>query len=605
VNEDLYGTTPPETEPPATVDEPASSEATVPSDWGGEVAEPGATYASGWDGDAWTTEEPEGPQTTEVLLTTAPTAAPVLATPRRSRAWLWAIPVALLVAACGYLVVQNRAAAATVDALTTRVPQLLLPPGAPNPLAAQLASVKEDAGWGNFLQAQKRAAAVQLPPGLQGEMPGTPEGPGPGDPTVPSVTPQAEAFFAAHADLERRFTQYADQARALRDQGHDVQPLRDLRQRILDAASGGDVKQVTALLDQFEQGLRGLGGAPRSPSGGGELQQVVGEFQKAFEQAERENRDPRAAVALMRQAEAAVQAGDRAKALEIARKALVAMQRAPRNAGGAPRRPGGPAGPLPGQAERVLQAAFQMLDQEERDLAITHQAVDQALSAQLAEDPGKAREVLATAREALVRIHDRRVDFSARLSGTPPTAGESRPPQAGEAPGPGPRPGTPAPRQLDIPREVLEQFSGLLDQVREMDAEEYQSLRQRIARRLIGAILGEPGAEGAWLTLPPGLTPEQRIREKLRAAEEPYKLRKQQGEDVTALEELLREVRQDLAAARLIAAEGKVDAVLRQLGLLPKEPPRPEPPPLSLEREPAPALPPPPAGSEGELEAGG
>ena len=572
MNDDLHPAMPPEEEPPVAAAMPEKPEAAPP-----------AFLAQDW-ADLAGEEEPEEPEAFYYLPPEEPAAAPVVVA-ARPRAWLWAIPVVVLVAACAYLAVQNRAAAATVDALTTRVPQLLLPAGAQNPLAAQLGSVSQDAGSWNFLRAQKKAAAIELPLGLQGQMPEGAPGPGPETNPPANVTPQAEAFFKAHPDLEQRLTQYADQARALRDQGKEVQPLRDLRQQILDAAGLGNVPQVTTLLDQFAQGLRDLGGLPEA----GDMQQVVGDFQKAFEKAQKENRDPRAAVALMRQAEAAAQAGKRAEAVEIARKALAALQRAPRmGGGGAARRPVGPGAPPPGQAERVLQVTFQMLDQEERDLAATHQAVDQALSAQLQDNPAKVREVLATAREALIRIHDRRGEFSARLAGKQPSGGGRTPPGGPEpAPGP-PRPGVRPPGPIEVPQEALEKFSQLMDTARGLTPEEYHKIRLVIARRMIGMVLGEPGPGEARLNLPPGLSPEERIREKLRAAQEPYTLLRLQGKDVSALTDLLREVREDLAAERLIAAEGKVDAALRQLGLLPKEQPPTGPPPLSLEREPQP-----------------
>ncbi len=569
MNDDLHPAMPPEEEPP--------DAAAVPEE--PEVAPP-AFLAQDWEGLA---EEEEPPESEAYYY--APVEEPVAAVPaaRRSRTWLWAVPVALLVAACAYLVVQNRAAAATVETLTTRVPQLLLPTGTQNPLAAQLSSVSQDAGSWNFLRAQKKAASIELPLGLQGQMPGLgPRGPAETGP-APGATPQAEAFFMEHPDLNQRFTMYADQARALRDQGQDVQPLRDVRTQIFNAATQGDVRQVTSLLDQFAQGLRQLGGNPEA----GDMQQVVGDFQKAFEKAQKENRDPRAAVALMHQAEAAVQAGKRAEAVEIARKALAALQRAPRvSGGGTGRRPGGLGGPAPGQPEQVLQATFQMLDQEERDLAATHQAVDQALSAQLQDNPAKVREVLATARESLIRIHDRRAEFSVRLAGKQPPQ-ESSPP-GGEGPGTGlgPRPQL---GPLKVPEEALEQFSQLIDTARGLTPEEYHSIRLVIARRMIGMILGEPGPGEGWRNLPP----QERIRQKLRAAQEPYMLRREYGEDISALTDLLREAREDLAANRLIAAEKKADAVLRELGLLPKEKPptAPLPPPLTLERQPQPLLP--------------
>lgn len=578
MNDDLDSASPEEETPaqPGPVPEP---EETLP-----------AFLASDWS------PLPEEARSAEPEVEYLPPEWPAAAHRTRSRAWLWAIPTILLVAACAYLVVQNRAAAATVAALSIRLPQLLLPPGSPNPLEAQLRSVSTDAGAWNFLRAQQKTRALALPPSLQGQMPGAavgvgPEGlvppGGPGE-SAPNVTPQAAAFFQEHPDLEQRFTGYADEARALRDQGKDVQPLRVLRQQILDAATQGDLRQVTALLDQFAQGLRELGGSAEP----GEMQQLLADFQQAFERAQQQGRDPRAAVALMKQAEAAVQAGKRGEAMELARKALAAMRNAPRGRGGRPAAAHGrgPAGPPPGRAEQILRGVFQMLEQEDRDLAVTHQAVEQALSAQLQDDPRKMREVLATARESLLRLHERRVAFSEALKGKQPAPG----PQTGGPPAPGSeRPAGPGPGAFQIPHEAVEKFGELLETIRAMSAEEFQAARDNISRKLIGLILGEPGpGKGSVrrpLTFPPGMSAEDRIREKLRAAQEPYREMKAQGQDVGPLSDLLREAREDLAAGRLVAAEGKVDAALRVLGLLPRE--QEQPPPLSLERPLPPLLP--------------
>jgi hypothetical protein len=255
----------------------------------------------------------------------------------------------------------------------------------------------------------------------------------------------------------------------------------------------------------------------------------------------------------------------------------------------------GVGGPAPGQAEQVLMSVFQMLDQEDRDLAATHQAVEQALSAQLQDHPEDLREALGTARESLLRIHERRAAFSEALKGKQPPTGPrpSGPASQGTRPPTGPEPG-----RLQIPREAIARFGELLETIRGMTPEEFQAAKDRISRRLIGMILGEPGpGEGAGrgpLTFPPGMSAQDRIREKLRAAQEPYQELRAQGKEVAPLTDLLREAREDLAAGRLVAAEGKADAALRALGLLPPEQPS-QRPPLSLERQPqAPPLPAPP-----------
>ncbi len=512
---------------------------------------------------------------------------------RFPRAWLWAIPTVVLAAACAVLVVQTLAAAATVQTLVTRVPELLLPAQSPNPLGAQLQMIGEEAARWNFLSARQRAESLALPPSLQPPLPGAedagelpPVAPG----TMPKVTPEAAQFFREHPDLEQRLMRYADLARTLRDQGKDVQPLRDLRQRIFDAATGGDLAGVKALLDEFAQGLRALGADPDQPG----IEETTAEFQRAFEAARREGRDPSAGVALIRQAQAAAQAGRWEEALRLARQALEAIKNAPRmRRAGAP---GGAAvrrgGPPPGAAEQVLGAVFGLMTQEDKDLYQAHTAIEEAASLALEQNPDQVREVLAQARKAIMRIHERRLAFGDSLrtqaaleGGKPPVVGPSGPAQ---------------PPAIQVPPPVAEKFAQIIDTIRGLTQEEYHAVRMKVAAKLIGVLTGQPapgearpGAEGSpaagRLELLPGLSVEQRVREKLRAAAGPLRALKEKGKDVAVPEELLRQARQDLYAGKLEQAEREVDQALQQMGLLPA----PEgPPPLTLERtppEPAPA----------------
>jgi len=549
----------------------------------------------------WAEELPEPEQPGPALEPPAggddyPAPAPLRQAPRARRSprtWLWAIPTVVLAVACAVLVLQTLAAAATVQALVTRVPQLLLPAQSPNPLGAQLQMIGEEAAQWDFRAARERAERLALPPSLQPPAAGAQDSSdlslgGPG--TVPQVTPQAAQFFREHSDLEQRLIRYADLARALRDQGKDVQSLRDLRDQIFDAAGAGDLSRVSALLDEFAQGLRALGADPDQPG----IEQTTAEFRKAFESAQREGRDPSAGVALIRRAEAAAQAGRREEALRLARQALEAMKNAPRM-----RRAGAPrammvrrTGPPPGAAERVLGAVFGLMTQEDKDLYQAHLAIEEAAGVALEQNPDQVREVLAQARDAIVRIHQRRLAFGDSLRTQAAIEG-SKPPVVGP-------PGASVSPPVQVPPPVAEKFAQIIDTIRGMTPEEYHAVRMRVAAKLVGVLTGrglpgdvrpeaETGAETGPLAMPPGLSAEQRIREKLRAAAAPLRRLKEAGEDTTALEELLRQARQDLYAGKLEEAESKVDQALRELGVLPS----PEGlPPLTLERTPPEPAPP-------------
>jgi tetratricopeptide (TPR) repeat protein len=404
----------------------------------------------------------------------------------------------VLLAACAFLVVQNRAAAATVDALATRVPQLLLPVGEQNPLDRQLTMVRQSAGAGNFLAARETAAALALPPGMAPASLGTDQdaaGPGAGaapgadnQAPVAGDTPQAEAFFHQHPDLGDRLGAYVEQALALKNAGKDVQPLRDLRTQILNAATAGDAGQVSALLDKVAQGIRALGGNPEQK----DLPQIVADFQKAYETAHRENRDPRAAVALMNQAEAAAQAGNRAQAAELARQALAAIQRAPKlreDGTGLPPSGPGPSGPALTQAKRLLSVVMPMVDQEDHDLPAADEAVQQATQALQKNDPAQTRAALAQAQTVLARINQRRQAVGRTLSGqsshpSPAGSHQSQPP--------------PSATQPAAPPAAAQKLGELFDRVRGMTPQEYKSVKDQLVQQMVGLLLvGGPAGEAA------------------------------------------------------------------------------------------------------------
>ena len=516
----------------------------------------------------------------------APSAEAPCAPLRRSRGWLWLLPAIIFAGGCTFLWLQNRAAAATVEALTTHAPQLLLPVGAPNPLAAQLDSVRKAAESQNFFSAARSAKALALPAGRQpAALPGASAGPAAaaGVPPAPAITPEITAFFKAHPDLEQRLTQYSDLARAARDAGKEVQPLRDLRDRLMQAAQQGDTMQVTALLDQFAQGLQALGVNPAQAAGGGDLDGLLAQFGQAFDRAQRAGRDPRRAVALIRQAQAAAQAGKREEALALARQATEALKSAPRAAGGV--RMAGPrmmpAGPPPAVGQQILSAALNLMGIEDRDLAQTYEALGDASGALRENNEDQILEILGVARQNLERIRARRQAFSAQLqevtAAAHPAGKTPARPAATQAQTPPPAP---------EPNDPVAKIAQLLDDARKMSADDYKQARMSLARGTLEILLSAgPTAPPASPTGKP-LTAEQqratlqveaRVREKLQLASGPYQDLKRSGKDVSALSARLEEARKALWAGRLFEAEENADQVLRTLGLLPARAPSPPP----------------------------
>ena len=575
----------------------------------------------------------EAPQMAPAAVATAPAARP--------RVWLWAVPTAVLLAACVFLLVQNRAAAATVDALATRVPQLLLPVGEQNPLGRQLTLVSQSAATGNFWTARQQAAALALPegaaPALAGDTPRS--GPSADQGPVEGATPQADAFFQGHPDLAQRMASYVQAATELKAQGKDLQPLRELRTQILQAATAGNAEQVSALLDQFAQGLQALGGNPQAdgPRADGpqqnspqqkEIQQILADFQKALDAAQRENRDPRPGVALMDQAEATAHAGNKAKALDLARQALAALQHAKKLPAGARgpapsmdgRGPAGraPAGPPPAQAQRMLSVVMPMVSQEGPDLAAADEAMGHAMQALQQDDEVKTREALAQAHSALLRIGQRRQAVNKQLAPPPPAPAHGNPPASTHG-GPATattrpaatqpaatqpaatqpaatqpaatQPGATQPAATAAAPPAAEKLGEMFDKIRSMTPEQYKVARDQLAQQVVGLLLvGSPEASAGpppQMSFPPAMPAEDRTREKLDVAQEACLQLKKQGKDVAPMLDALTESRADLAAGRVGDAEKKVDVVLKVFGFLPPDHPVSPPPPAE---QPAPPL---------------
>ena len=529
--------------------------------------------------DLWTpAEEPAEAAPEAVWLEEEPRAEAPRPLRRHSRGWLWLLPAILFAGGCTFLWLQNRAAAATVEALTTRAPQLLLPMGAPNPLAAQLDSVRQAAASQNFFTAEQPARALALPAGA------APAAlPGAAAPAASAaVTPEVAAFFKAHPDLEQRLTQYSELARAARDAGKEVQPLRDLRDRILQAAQQGDAVAASAALDQFASGLQALGvnpgpaGASAAPA---DMQGREAQFQAAFAHAQRAGLDPSRAVALAHQAQAVGQAGKREEAVALARQALDALKHAPHVGGGVRiARPGmRPAGLPPSMIQQILSATLNLMGIEDQDLGHTYEALNDASTALRENNADQILEILTGARQNLERIRDRRRAFSAQLNQV--TAGK---PPAGKTPA-GPAATQTQTPPAPAPNDPVAKVAQLLDDARKMSAEDYKQARMSLARGTLEILLSAgPTAPPVSPTGKPltadqqraALQVEARVREKLQVASGPYQDLKRSGKDVTALSAQLEAARQALWAGRLFEAEEDADQVLRTLGLLPARAPK-------------------------------
>lgn len=416
-------------------------------------------------------------------------------------------------------------------------------------------------------------AATAQPTAAPFQPPQSGLGPGPAaqGPTR-ELPPEAEQFFRRHPMLLRRIVALGREAARLRDEGVDVDPLRAIRDQVVQAAARGDEKQVRALLDKFAENLKKLGGrvpgvrGPRPPAPE-RLRKKAEALKKQLQQAARSGKDVREAVRLAQRADQAAARGDMRRAEELLDRASRAVKRAPRMKRRRParrptRRPRGPTQrPSPG---RIIDVLIGMIRAEDADLADAYDAVTIADGALREKNQDQIHELLAKGIAALDRIAKRRKAVSEILR--PP--GPARGPAGPRRPGPPGARSVPGPEAGEMKPEPLPQrLIHFLERVREMPAEEFEATKHRLAAAVFA------------MFLPPSPKPQapqadaeavERVRAKLRVAAGPFLQRKLAGEDeeVAEIEDLFRQARTALYAGNVQEAEAHVDRALALLGLL-------------------------------------
>jgi hypothetical protein len=215
--------------------------------------------------------------------------------------------------------------------------------------------------------------------------------------------------------------------------------------------------------------------------------------------------------------------------------------------------------------------ALGLLQAEEKDLGAIYAALDEAERADREANQDQVSDILDDARMGVRHIMQRRMAFGQELGKLTPGAAPATAP---------PGPGAPAAEATPTPSNPAERIGQMLDKLRQMTAEQYEAARTNLAQGLIATLLDfGPPASAAQAGKP--LTPEEqkqatlareRIREKLYLAHRTQTALQQAQRPVPAtVGETLRAARQDLWANLLPAAETKVNAALRDLGVLPPE----------------------------------
>ncbi len=481
--------------------------------------------------------------------------------------------------------------------------------GAQGASRQQLAAAASALQAGRYDEVRDLMARLEAPSGPTEEpriLPDAPQLPGPGDKLPPEAygdLPEgAVEYFRQHEDLLRAFLEECNYSRQLRDAGVDVDDLRAVRDSLLEAARLGQDEKVRTLLAKMQKMVRGKGGGPE-PGLPEELREGLERFRDVAQEADRQGRDVRPAMELIQRAEALAAQGQVEQAKAVIEKAIKAARNAEKRqqrAGLArrpmrlrapqERRPARAPGGEAGLASFLLQGLLGMMAAEEADLTHAYLEIDNAKVAVREKNAEQIKQILDEALERFSAIGKRRQEFSAVMNELMAGRREDmeRPARRGEPRGEEAPAGrrAMAPGRMQQAREALTaSIVEALQRARELSDEQFEQRKQVIAEQLVMVIAGgrrpqqpeETQAEADAAAVIKGYetemekaAAEQRIRDKLQAAQEPYAELRAAGENVeliAELERLFASAREALYAGSYLEAEELVNEGLRKLGI--------------------------------------
>lgn len=448
---------------------------------------------------------------------------------------------------------------------------------APPALGDRLAALRGDLQAGQLSSLSDKLTALrgQVKEAMAGGEGGAGTGPIP-ESAYKDLPPDAARFFKQHEDLFRRFLMMCTRAREMRDAGQNVDRLRKARDEVIESARLGQLEQV-------QQGMlamaRLFGGRAGGNGQRGKLAAKLERFKQAAERAAQNGRDPRPAIKLVRQAEAAAEKGDLATAGKLMDQALAAVHKSPR-------RPTGDAGPRGwfgrGRAQRanplagLMRVLLGVMQLEERDLGVVWDQLGRMQARLKGPEPGRQPDVLLpildTAVHELKTVADRRRELTTRLGNRPgkkSAAGKT----GSQRPGLGEFAGLRDARRQAMLVIIGNRLDALLDRVRGLSDEEYRSRKLGLMRDVVQSVLRPPSPEeqmvlGIELPQDPaGRTLAERLRAKMLKASPVLEQQQIAKQDTTKVEALFAEAAKLIQAGKLAAAEPLVDQALGLLGI--------------------------------------
>jgi hypothetical protein len=479
----------------------------------------------------------------------------------------------LMTVAAVRLFTERNEMSAALEQSVDRLAGVYAGPAASDTSKRRIAWLQRTIEDGDYAQARKAMQSLGTPevdlpspldpPGLS--EPGEREGPATGGPERRLPSPaedtnlplEAQAFFEQHPELWEAFFGFSVAIKQMERRDMPVEPLLQLRSQMVDAAASGQAQRLENLLNEARRTIEGQSGN-RLPDS---LQSRLEQFGQAMQQAQRQQRDVRAAVELARRSERAAQQGDVRRAERLMDQAIAAVKDAPRaprrpsGAQAAPRGPGGmpQMGPEIGFIRFVADLATNVMQAEERDLTQIWESINIAAGAIREKNAEQIREILDDAKNAFRGIGERRRNMTAAIQQAQQQVREAREADAERGSGPGPSEAEQRERQ----QMVVERVAGILARVRAMPESEFEANRAEIAEAVLQAM-------SAPMQAPledrlKNLSPEERVRRKMELAGEMYLQLKERGADTDELDDTFAEVRRLIAQHQYDRAETLAD----------------------------------------------
>lgn len=395
----------------------------------------------------------------------------------------------------------------------------------------------------------------------------------------------AAQFFRAREELFRRFLLMCQKARELKAQGINVDPLRQARDRVIEAARLGQEEHVSQKMGEMAQLLEQT--AKQTEKQRSVLRQKAERLKQALQRARQQGRDLRAVMPLMQKAEHAAEAGQLQKADDLIEQALAAVKRAPSSRRQdqnvtAMRRGLNLGGRRPNPLLPLVRMLLGVMGAEEKNLRVISQqliGIEEALAhltspeASSESKEGISAETLKPlvdkAMAEMRTIAQRRQELSQEMQRKGPFSAQKRPSarEASSLPATQPSLGRQA-----IFAILANRLLPVLERLRSMSEEDYQKQKNALVREIVRAVLEPPtreqlAAASAGQAQEWPADPAQRIRAKMLAASKILLQWQIQGKDTSQIEKLFAQARQALYAGELVEAEKLVEEARVLLGL--------------------------------------